>query len=110
MENLRSLHICAGLVDATQDHGLQNVFIQYLLLMVVMSIESGKKNTFKDLRNYIAPTTVKLASVMDVSNKMDETDVGERIKLAYDLIVNGHGELQILCKYEKKSYQKGNYR
>jgi 2,3-bisphosphoglycerate-independent phosphoglycerate mutase len=80
-----------GLIDATQDHGLQNVFIHAFTDGRDVDPKSGKKY-IQDLENYIAPTTVKLASIIGRYYAMDRDRRWERIKLAYDLIVNGHGE------------------
>ena len=45
-----------------------------------------------DLEEYIAPTPVKIASVIGRYYAMDRDNRWERVKLAYDLMVNGEGE------------------
>ncbi|HRN44665.1 MAG TPA: 2,3-bisphosphoglycerate-independent phosphoglycerate mutase, partial [Flavobacterium sp.] len=49
------------------------------------------KQYIQDLQNYIANTTVKLASVVGRYYAMDRDRRWERVKLAYDLLVNGIG-------------------
>jgi 2,3-bisphosphoglycerate-independent phosphoglycerate mutase len=46
----------------------------------------------QDLENYIAKTTVKIASVVGRYYAMDRDKRWERVKLAYDLLVNGKGQ------------------
>ena len=79
-----------GLIDATQDYGLQEVFIHAFTDGRDVDPKSGKKY-IQDLENYIANTTVKLASVIGRYYAMDRDKRWERVKLAYDLLVNGKG-------------------
>lgn len=79
-----------GLIDATQDYGLQNVFVHAFTDGRDVDPKSGKKY-IKDLEEYISKTTVKLASVVGRYYAMDRDKRWERVKLAYDLLVNGTG-------------------
>ncbi len=80
-----------GLIDATQEFGLQKVFIHAFTDGRDVDPKSGK-NYIQDLENYIAETTVKIASVVGRYYAMDRDKRWERIKLAYDLLVNGIGK------------------
>ena len=80
-----------GLIDATQEYQLQNVFIHAFTDGRDVDPKSGKKY-LQDLENYIAPTTTKIASVVGRYYAMDRDKRWERVKLAYDLIVNGVGK------------------
>ncbi|MDR6966462.1 2,3-bisphosphoglycerate-independent phosphoglycerate mutase [Flavobacterium arsenatis] len=79
-----------GLVDATQTFGLEKVFIHAFTDGRDVDPRSG---TFflSDLENHIKNTTAKLASVIGRYYAMDRDRRWERVKLAYDLIVNGVG-------------------
>ena len=79
-----------GLIDSTQDYGLQNVFIHAFTDGRDVDPKSGKKY-IQDLQNYIAPTTAKIASVIGRYYAMDRDKRWERVKLAYDLMVNAQG-------------------
>lgn len=79
-----------GLIDATQDYGLQNVFVHAFTDGRDVDPKSGKKYV-QDLENYISNTTVKLASVIGRYYAMDRDKRWERVKLAYDLLVNAIG-------------------
>ena len=79
-----------GLIDSTQDYGLQNVFIHAFTDGRDVDPKSGKKY-IQDLQDYIAPTTAKIASVIGRYYAMDRDKRWERVKLAYDLVVNAQG-------------------
>ncbi len=79
-----------GLIDASQDYGLDNVFIHAFTDGRDVDPKSGKKY-IQDLQNYIANTPVKIASVIGRYYAMDRDKRWERVKLAYDLVVNGTG-------------------
>ncbi|MDI1257151.1 MAG: 2,3-bisphosphoglycerate-independent phosphoglycerate mutase [Flavobacterium sp.] len=79
-----------GLVDASKDFGLQNVFIHAFTDGRDVDPKSGK-SYIQDLQNYIANTPVKLASVIGRYYAMDRDKRWERVKMAYDLLVNGVG-------------------
>jgi 2,3-bisphosphoglycerate-independent phosphoglycerate mutase len=79
-----------GLIDATQDYGLKKVFVHAFTDGRDVDPKSGKKY-IEDLENYIANTSVKIASVIGRYYAMDRDKRWERVKLAYDLLVNGQG-------------------
>ena len=79
-----------GLVDATQDFGLQKVFIHAFTDGRDVDPKSGAF-FIGDLEHHIKNTTAKLASVIGRYYAMDRDRRWERIKLAYDLLVNGIG-------------------
>ncbi|MBA0884525.1 2,3-bisphosphoglycerate-independent phosphoglycerate mutase [Flavobacterium undicola] len=79
-----------GLIDATQDYGLNQVYIHAFTDGRDVDPKSGKKY-IQDLENYIANTPVKIASVIGRYYAMDRDKRWERVKLAYDLVVNGTG-------------------
>ena len=80
-----------GLIDSTQEFGLQNVFVHAFTDGRDVDPKSGKQY-LQDLENYIATTTVKIASVVGRYYAMDRDKRWERVKLAYDLLVNGIGQ------------------
>ncbi|MDQ5928752.1 MAG: 2,3-bisphosphoglycerate-independent phosphoglycerate mutase [Bacteroidota bacterium] len=79
-----------GLIDSTQDYGLEKVFIHAFTDGRDVDPKSGKKY-IQDLQDYIAPTTAKIASVIGRYYAMDRDKRWERVKLAYDLVVNAQG-------------------
>ena len=80
-----------GLIDSTQEFGLQNVFVHAFTDGRDVDPKSGQQY-LQDLENYIAKTTVKIASVVGRYYAMDRDKRWERVKLAYDLLVNGKGQ------------------
>lgn len=79
-----------GLVDATQTFGLEKVFIHAFTDGRDVDPKSGGF-FISSLENHIKDTTVKLASIIGRYYAMDRDKRWERVKLAYDLIVNGVG-------------------
>jgi 2,3-bisphosphoglycerate-independent phosphoglycerate mutase len=79
-----------GLIDATEAYGLKDVFIHAFTDGRDVDPKSGK-NYIQNLENYIANKSVKIASIIGRYYAMDRDQRWERVKLAYDLIVNGHG-------------------
>lgn len=79
-----------GLVDATEAYGLQNVFIHAFTDGRDVDPKSGVLY-ISELENYIKNTYVKLASMVGRYYAMDRDKRWERVKLAYDLLVNGIG-------------------
>jgi 2,3-bisphosphoglycerate-independent phosphoglycerate mutase len=96
-----------GLVDATTSLGLQKVFIHAFLDGRDTDPNSGI-NFVTELEQHIAPTPVKLASAIGRYYAMDRDNRWERVKKAYDLMVNGEGEAsQDIIASIKKSYDEG---
>lgn len=83
-----------GLIDASQDFGLEKVFIHAFTDGRDVDPKSGK-GYIQDLENYIQNTSAKIASVIGRYYAMDRDKRWERVKLAYDLVVNGKGTLAI---------------
>lgn len=79
-----------GLVDATQEFGLDNVYIHAFTDGRDVDPKSGVF-FISDLQNHIKNTTAKLASIVGRYYAMDRDRRWERVKLAYDLLVNGIG-------------------
>ena len=79
-----------GLVDATEDAGLDNVFIHAFTDGRDVDPKSGA-GFIADLQDYIKDTKVKLASIVGRYYAMDRDKRWGRVKLAYDLLVNGLG-------------------
>ncbi|WP_395062702.1 2,3-bisphosphoglycerate-independent phosphoglycerate mutase [Flavobacterium sp.] len=94
-----------GLIDATQDFGLEKVFVHAFTDGRDVDPKSGALY-LEDLNNYIYNKSVKLASVIGRYYAMDRDKRWERVKLAYDLLVNGTGKhskdavLSILDSYK----------
>ena len=80
-----------SLIDASQDFSLQNVFVHAFTDGRDVDPKSGKKY-IQDLETYIKNSTVKIATVVGRYYAMDRDKRWERVKLAYDLIVNGIGK------------------
>jgi 2,3-bisphosphoglycerate-independent phosphoglycerate mutase len=80
-----------GLITASQEYGLDNVFVHAFTDGRDVDPKSGKKY-IQDLENFMATTTAKLASVVGRYYAMDRDKRWERVKLAYDLVVNGAGK------------------
>jgi 2,3-bisphosphoglycerate-independent phosphoglycerate mutase len=94
-----------GLIDATQDFGLQKVFIHAFTDGRDVDPKSGKKY-IQDLQDYVSKTTVKIASVIGRYYAMDRDKRWERVKLAYDLLVNATGtKTQNVVENITKSYE-----
>jgi 2,3-bisphosphoglycerate-independent phosphoglycerate mutase len=81
-----------GLLDATNAYGLPNVFVHAFTDGRDVDPKSGF-GFITELENYLKKGTAKLASVTGRYYAMDRDNRWERIKLAYDALVNGQGEL-----------------
>lgn len=79
-----------GLVDAAYDTGLEKVFIHAFTDGRDVDPKSGT-GFISDIVDHIKGTSVKLASVIGRYYAMDRDKRWERVKLAYDLLVNGIG-------------------
>jgi 2,3-bisphosphoglycerate-independent phosphoglycerate mutase len=80
-----------SLIDVSQDFGLEKVYVHAFTDGRDVDPKSGKKY-IEDLENYIKNSTIKIASVVGRYYAMDRDKRWERVKLAYDLIVNGIGK------------------
>ncbi|WP_297332116.1 2,3-bisphosphoglycerate-independent phosphoglycerate mutase [Flavobacterium sp.] len=79
-----------GLINATQEYGLDKVYVHAFTDGRDVDPKSGL-GFVADLENYIKIMPVKLASVIGRYYAMDRDKRWERVKLAYDLLVNGLG-------------------
>ena len=80
-----------GLCDAANAYHLQKVFVHAFLDGRDTDPKSGA-GFITDLQHHIKNTPVKLASAIGRYYAMDRDNRWERVKLAYDLLVNGIGE------------------
>ena len=93
-----------SLVEATQDYGLEKVFIHAFTDGRDVDPKSGEF-FLSALQNFTKNTTAKLASVIGRYYAMDRDRRWERIKLAYELLVNGRGApSQDIIKSIQESY------
>jgi 2,3-bisphosphoglycerate-independent phosphoglycerate mutase len=79
-----------GLLDAAQTFGLDNVFVHAFTDGRDVDPKSGKKY-IQDLETYLSNSKAKLASICGRYYAMDRDKRWERVKTAYDLLVNGIG-------------------
>ena len=79
-----------GLIDAANHAGVQKSFVHAFTDGRDVDPKSGK-GFVEDLGNHIANTNTKLASITGRYYAMDRDNRWERVKLAYDAIVNGIG-------------------
>lgn len=80
-----------GLLDAAHSYELKNVFLHAFTDGRDVDPKSGKTH-IKNIQDYMSKTTGKLASIIGRYYAMDRDKRWERVKLAYDLLVNGVGE------------------
>tara|TARA_R110002049_G_scaffold993_3_gene7144 strand:- start:21439 stop:22956 length:1518 start_codon:yes stop_codon:yes gene_type:complete len=81
-----------GLVDAANDFGLKNTYIHAFTDGRDVDPKSGK-GFVTTLNTHLKNTPTKLATVTGRYYAMDRDKRWERIKLAYDALVNSTGEL-----------------
>lgn len=79
-----------GLLDATNAYGLKDVFVHAFTDGRDVDPQSGK-GFIEEIQKHCAKTNARLASVIGRYYAMDRDKRWERVKLAYDLIVNGEG-------------------
>jgi 2,3-bisphosphoglycerate-independent phosphoglycerate mutase len=95
-----------GLCDAAAVYKLDNVFIHAFLDGRDTDPKSGE-SFITDLQEYIKDSPAKIASAIGRYYAMDRDNRWERVKLAYDLMVNGTGEpTQNIVQSIKESYLK----
>ncbi|MCR9286829.1 MAG: 2,3-bisphosphoglycerate-independent phosphoglycerate mutase [Bacteroidetes bacterium] len=95
------------LCDITEDFGLEKVFI-HAFMDGRDTDPKGGENYLKNVLSHIEDQNVELASVIGRYYAMDRDKRWERVKLAYDLLVNGKGEktddvlFTLKARYEDK--------
>ena len=96
-----------GLCDAAKQLDVKNVYIHAFLDGRDTDPKSGV-SFITDLEQHIEGTDAKIASAIGRYYAMDRDNRWERVKLAYDLLVNGEGEAtQHIADAIKKSYDDG---
>ena len=80
-----------GLLNATNDYGLENVFVHAFTDGRDVDPKSGY-GFISDLEDHLNKTSGKLATVTGRYYAMDRDKRWERVKLVYDALVNGEGE------------------
>ncbi len=80
-----------GLLDAAHSYDLKNVFLHAFTDGRDVDPKSGVRH-IKNIQDYMSKTTGKIASVIGRYYAMDRDKRWERVKQAYDLLVNGIGE------------------
>ena len=96
-----------GLLDATHDYGLENVFVHAFTDGRDVDPKSGY-GFISDLEDHMKKTTGKVATVTGRYYAMDRDKRWERVKLAYDGMVHGEGEkTQNLLESIKTNYDNG---
>jgi 2,3-bisphosphoglycerate-independent phosphoglycerate mutase len=96
-----------GLCDAAGAYNLEKVYIHAFLDGRDTDPNSGVK-FISELEDHISNTPVKLASAIGRYYAMDRDNRWERVKKAYDLMVNGTGTpTKNILESIKESYQAG---
>ncbi len=96
-----------GLLKAADEFGLQDVYLHAFTDGRDCDPRSGK-GFIEDIDKYMQKTTGELASVCGRYYAMDRDQRWERIKLSYDLLVNGIGEKSVDATASiQKSYDEG---
>ncbi|MFI2743914.1 2,3-bisphosphoglycerate-independent phosphoglycerate mutase [Zhouia sp. PK063] len=80
-----------ALLDAAEHEKLEKVFIHAFTDGRDVDPKSGK-GFVEDIRKYCTKSNARLASIIGRYYAMDRDKRWERVKLAYDLIVNGEGQ------------------
>lgn len=80
-----------GLISIANAKGMKNVFV-HAFMDGRDTDPKGGADYLKDLISHLNKTTGKLASIIGRYYAMDRDKRWERVKLAYDLMVNGVGE------------------
>jgi 2,3-bisphosphoglycerate-independent phosphoglycerate mutase len=80
-----------GLVTIAQNNGIKNLFV-HAFTDGRDTDPKGGLDYLKNLTDHLSKTTGKLASIVGRYYAMDRDKRWERVKLAYDVMVNGVGE------------------
>ncbi len=96
-----------GLISAGTNFGLDNMFVHAFTDGRDVDPKSGK-GFLEDLSLFCSDKNAKVASVIGRYYAMDRDKRWERIKLAYDLMVNGKGEKSTnISQSMQQSYDNG---
>ena len=96
-----------GLIEVSENYGVEKAFIHAFTDGRDVDPKSGI--TFlEDLTGFCSDKNAKLASVVGRYYAMDRDKRWERVKIAYDLLVNGKGEpFNNISEAMQKSYSEG---
>ncbi len=95
-----------GLCDAAKHHGLQDQVFIHAFTDGRDTDPKGGINYLSDLQNHLKNSAGRVATVIGRYYAMDRDNRWERVKLAYDALVNGEGEKsKDLLAAIKKSYE-----
>lgn len=96
-----------GLINACNDYGVEQAYVHAFTDGRDVDPKSGK-NFLLDLQAFCNGKNTRLASVIGRYYAMDRDKRWERVKLAYDLLVNGEGEKTTdLAATIQKNYDNG---
>ena len=96
-----------GLIEVSENYGVKNTFIHAFTDGRDVDPKSGIK-FLEDLTDFCSDKNTRLASVIGRYYAMDRDKRWERVKKAYDLLVNGKGELfKSISEAMQKSYTEG---
>lgn len=96
-----------GLLNAAHEADLSEVFVHAFTDGRDVDPKSGK-GFIEDIENHMAHSTGKLASICGRYYAMDRDQRWERVKLSYDVMVNGEGESSTnAAESVQKSYDEG---
>ena len=102
-----SLEHLFKLCDIAKEYGLENTFIHCFMDGRDTDPKSGK-GFIEQLQNHCAQSTGKIASIIGRYYAMDRDKRWERVKEAYDLLVNGQGKkADCLVQAMQESYDEG---
>ena len=95
------------LCDISKHYGIENTFVHCFMDGRDTDPKSGK-GFVEALENHMAQSTGKIASIIGRYYAMDRDKRWERVKIAYDLIVNGEGKAATdMVKAVEESYAEG---
>lgn len=96
-----------GLIEASEAYNLENVYIHAFTDGRDVDPKSGK-SYLENITEFCTTKTAKLATVIGRYYAMDRDKRWERVKLAYDLLVNSEGEkTSDICSTVQNSYDAG---
>ncbi|WP_090293604.1 2,3-bisphosphoglycerate-independent phosphoglycerate mutase [Flagellimonas zhangzhouensis] len=96
-----------ALIKIADDAGVENSYVHAFTDGRDVDPKSGK-GFLEDLTSYCADKSTKLATVIGRYYAMDRDKRWERVKLAYDVVVNSEGEkIQDIGAAMQKSYDEG---
>ena len=95
------------LCEIAKHYGIENTFVHCFMDGRDTDPKSGK-GFIADLEKHLAATTGKIASIIGRYYAMDRDKRWERVKVAYDLLVNGVGEAATdMVEAMQRSYDAG---